>query len=107
MPNEKARNENPEKKVREFWRRHGHHSVIAAKHTEFVIEPKVFMGDKLNPEILKLLVLNYLTQTSRQDSGIGNIEVATDKLIIKSPKGKPLVIVNDQRIVQQYINSRQ
>ena len=65
------------------------------------------MGDKLNPEILKLLVLNYLTQTSRQDSGIGNIEVATDKLIIKSPKGKPLVIVNDQRIVQQYINSRQ
>ncbi|OGC11740.1 hypothetical protein A3K48_04525 [candidate division WOR-1 bacterium RIFOXYA12_FULL_52_29] len=107
MSEEKSALEKLEESLKEFWRQSGQASVIAAKHTEFVIEPKVFMGDKLNPEILKLLVLNYLTQTSRQDSGIGNIEVATDKLIIKSPKGKPLVIVNDQRIVQQYINSRQ
>ncbi|MBU0629307.1 MAG: hypothetical protein KKC80_00110 [Candidatus Margulisbacteria bacterium] len=107
MSEEKSALEKLEESLKEFWRQSGQASVIAAKHTEFVIEPKVFLGDKLNPEILKLLVLNYLTQTSRQDSGIGNVEVSTDKLIIKSPKGKPLVIINDQRIVQQYINSRQ
>lgn len=93
--------------LKELWRRSGSASIIAAKHTEFVVEPKVFLGDKLNPEILKLLVINYLAQTSRQDSGIGNsVEVTPDKLIIKTPKGKPLVIVRDKKLIQQYLAAR-
>ncbi|MFA5035315.1 MAG: hypothetical protein WC500_06020 [Candidatus Margulisiibacteriota bacterium] len=106
MSEEKSALEQLEVALKELWKRSGQASVIAAKHTEFVIEPKIFMGDKLNPEILKMLALNYLSQTSHQDSGIGNVEVAPDKITINSPKGKPLVIINDQRVVQQYINSR-
>lgn len=106
MPEEKSALEKLEELLKDIWRQSGSASVIAAKHTEFVVEPKIFLGDKLNPEILKLLVLNYLGQTSKQDSGIGNVEVTPEKLIIKTPKGKPLVMVRDKKIIQQYLSAR-
>ena len=92
--------------LKDFWRENGKPQIIAAKHTEFMVEPKIFMGDKLNPEILKLLVVNYLAQTSNQDSGTGNIDVAPEKLVIKSPKGRPLVVVRDKKIIQQYLSQQ-
>mgnify|MGYP001065653129 CR=1 FL=1 len=95
-----------EDKLKDFWKKTGNASVIAAKHTEFVVEPRVFIGDKMNPEILKLMVINYLAYASKQDSGIGNIDVTPEKLVIKSPKGKPLVIVRDKKIIQRYIAQR-
>jgi len=106
MSEEKSALEKLEDLLKDLWREHGNSSIIAAKHTEFVVEPKVFIGDKLNPEILKLLVVNYLAQSSKQDSGIGNIDVTPEKLVIKSPKGKPLVIVRDKKIIQQYLASK-
>ena len=107
MSEEKSALEKLEDLLKDFWKENGNASVIAAKHTEFMVEPKVFIGDKLNPEILKLLVVNYLAQTSKQDSGMGgNIEVTPEKLVIKSPKGKPLVIVRDKKIIHQYLASR-
>ena len=106
MPEEKSALEKLEDLLKEFWRVSGNASIIAAKHTEFVVEPKIFFGDKLNPEVLKLLVINYLASTSTQDSGTGNIEVTPEKLIIKSPKGKPLVVVRDKKVIRQYIESQ-
>lgn len=107
MLEEKSALEQMEELLKGLWRQSGHASIIAAKHAEFVVEPTVFIGDKLNPEILKLLVINYLAHASKQDSGIGaNIEVTPEKLVIKSPKGKPLVIVNDNKIIQQYLEAR-
>ncbi len=107
MHEEKSALEKLEDKLKDLWRNQGNPHIIAAKHTEFLVEPKVFLGDKLNPEILKLLVLNYLAQSSKQDSGFGkNIEVTPEKLVIKSPKGKPLVIVRDENIIQQYLTQR-
>jgi hypothetical protein len=103
MHKEKSAMEKLEDKIKELWKKSGSASIIAAKHTEFVVEPKIFIGDKLNPEILKLLVMAYLSQTSIQDSGAGNVEVHPDKLIIKNLKGKPLVIVNDKKIIEQYV----
>jgi len=106
MPEEKSALEKLEELLKEIWKETGSASIIAAKHTEFMVEPRVFLGDKLNPDILKLLTINYLMQSAKQDSGIGNIEVTPDKLTIKSPKGKPLVVVSDRRIIQQYIAAR-
>lgn len=106
MNNEKSALERLENKLKELWREKGDAHVIAAKHTEFVVEPKIFMGNTLNPEILKLLVANYLAQSSSQDSGVGNIDVTPEKLTIKSPKGKPLVVVRDKNVIQQYLASR-
>jgi hypothetical protein len=105
MP-EKSALEQLEELLKSYWKQSGNASIIAAKHTEFVVEPKVFLGDKLNPDILKMLVVNYLVQTSRQDSGTGNVDVTPDKLVIKTPKGKPVVVVRDQKLIQQYLAAR-
>jgi hypothetical protein len=108
MNEEKSALQQIEEALKEFWRDHGDAKVIAARHTEFVVEPKVFIGDKFNPEILKLIVLNYLANSTVQDSGTGaRIEIEQEKLIIKTPKGKPLVVVQDQNIIQQYLAMKQ
>ncbi|MFH1683604.1 MAG: hypothetical protein ABIA67_01845 [Candidatus Margulisiibacteriota bacterium] len=106
MPEEKSALEQLGEMLKEYWRKNGNPSVIAAKHTEFVVEPKIFLGDKVNPEILKLLVINYLANTSVQDSGTGNIDATPEKLVIKSPKGKPLVVVRDKNIIEQYLSQQ-
>lgn len=107
MPNQqKSELEKFEEMLRDFWRMQGNPSTISARHTEFTVEPKVFIGHKLHPDILKLLVINYLAQSAKQDSGTGNIEITPEKLVIKTPKGKPLVIVRDQKLIQQYLAAR-
>ena len=106
MPEEKSALEKIEAILKEIWRASGSGSVIAAKHTEFVVEPKIFLGDKLNPEILKMLTINYLAQTSRQDSGTGSVEIKSDRLVIKTPKGKPVVVVRDKKLIHQYLSAR-
>lgn len=104
---EKSGKERLEEKLKELWRRSGKASVIAARHTEFVVEPLVFIGGELNEEILKVLVINYLANASRQDSGIGqNIEIKNDQLIIKNHQGRPVVCVRDRNLITQYLNSR-
>lgn len=100
---EKSALEKFEEMLKDAWKKAGKANIIAAKYTEFVVEPKIFIGDKLNPEILKFLIVNYLNQTSTQDSGIGNVEVTPDKLIIKTPKGKPVCIVRDKKIINEYL----
>ena len=105
MPEDKSALEKLEAMLKALWKKSGQASVIAARHTEFVVEPKVFLGDKLNPEILKVLVMHYLANTSKQDSGAGrNIEATPEKLVIKSSKGKPLVIVRDKKIIKQFLS---
>ena len=84
--------------------RKGLHEDAVKAYNSMVKGPTVYtFWDKLNPEILKLLVVNYLAQTSKQDSGTGNIDVTPDKLVIKSPKGKPLIVVRDKKVIQQYL----
>jgi hypothetical protein len=100
---EKSELEKLEDVLRDFWKKNGNPHLIAARHTEFMVEPKIFLGDKLNPEVLKLLVLNYIKSTSNQDSGTGNIDVSPDKLVIKTSKGKPLLVVRDKKIIRQYL----
>lgn len=92
-----------EEKLKEHWKKSGQASIIAARHSEFVIEPKVFIGNKLHPEILKVLVLNYLANTSAQDSGVGSVDVSPNKLVIKTPEGKPVAIVRDKQVIRQFL----
>jgi hypothetical protein len=102
MEKEKSALEKLEDMLKDFWRKSGKSHIIAARHTEFVVEPKVFLGNKLNPEVLELLALNYLAQSSRQDSGTGNVDVTPEKLVIKTPKGKPIVAIHNKRIIERY-----
>ena len=106
MPEEKSALEKVEAILKKFWRETGNAHLITARHTEFIVEPRIFLGDKLHPEILKLMVINYLAQATKQDSGIGeNIEATPEKLVIKTPKGKPLITVRDRKLIQQYLEA--
>ena len=100
---EKSGLELMEDMLKNYWRKHGNPYIIVGRHSEFVVEPRVFMGNKLNPEVLKMLIAHYLASASVQDSGAGKIEVKSDKLIIKSPNGKPLAVVRDKRLIEQYL----
>lgn len=94
-----------EQMLKSFWKKNGNPQVIAARHTEFVVEPKVFLGDKLNPEVLELLALNYLKNCTRQDSGMGsNVDVSPERIVIKTPKGKPVVVIRSQKIIRQFLD---
>ena len=106
MAEKKEPAKNIDDQLKAFWRKKANPSIIAAKHSEFMIEPKIFIGDKLNPEILKLIVVSYLAHASKQDSGFGNIDIAADRLVIKSPKGEPLVIVRDKKIIEGYLSGK-
>ena len=109
MPEEeqnKSALEKLQEKLLSMWKQSGKASIITGRHTEFVVEPKVIMGTKLHPDILKVIVLNYLYNTSKQDSGTGNIEASPERLVIKGADGKKLIVVRDKQIIQQYIASR-
>jgi hypothetical protein len=92
-----------EEKLKELWRKSGQASIIAARHSEFVIEPKVFIGNKVHSDVLKVLTLCYLSNSAAQDSGVGNVDASPDKLVINNDDGKPMVVVRDKRIIRQYI----
>lgn len=92
-----------EEKLKELWRKSGQASIIAARHTEFVVEPKVFVGNKIHSDVLKVLTLCYLSSAAAQDSGVGNVDASPEKLVINSDEGKPLVVVKDKRIIRQYL----
>jgi len=96
--NQLAPSANLESVLQDLWKKQGQAHVIAAKHTEFMVQPKIFIGDTLNPEILKLLVNNYLSRPRQ------NVEVLGDRLVIKSPKGNPLATVFDPKIIQRYLS---
>jgi hypothetical protein len=106
MEQEKSSLEKLEAKLKDLWRKSGKANIIAARHSEFVIEPKVFIGNKMHPEILKIMILQYLANASAQDSGVGNVEVTPKKLIIKTPDGKELVTVRDKKIIRQYMSQQ-
>lgn len=96
-----------ESKLRNFWLDHGEASVIAGKHAEFVVEPKIYFGDKLNPEVAKLIIQIYLLQCSKEDTAAGRILASPNKIVIKDSKGKPAVIVRDKALIAEYLACRQ
>ncbi len=106
MEDNRSALEKLESKLKDLWRKSGKANIIAARHSEFVIEPKVFIGDQLHPEILKLMIMQYLAKASAQDSGIGNVEITPQKLIIKTPGGKELVAVRDKKLIRQCLSQQ-
>jgi hypothetical protein len=98
--------EKMENMLKGFWKKHGNPHYIVGRHTEFVVEPRVFMGNKLNPEVLNLLIQNYLACAAADDSGVGKVKVKDDKLVITTPKGKPLAIIRDKKLIEQYLAQR-
>ena len=103
---EKSALELVEDSLKGYWRKRGNPHIIVGRHSEFVVEPRMFMGKKLNPEIERLLIKNYLASAAAGDSGMGKVVVKSNKLLIKDQHGKTVVTVSDRKLIKEYLAQR-
>jgi len=101
---EKTAIEQMEETLLDFWRDYGRARPIKAMHTEIEIKPRVFLGSEVNPEIMKLLVIVFLSQAKIEDILSGRIAVASEKVIINDDSGKKLVEVTNPGLITGMIN---
>ncbi len=90
-----------EDELKKLWRTYGNHHPIKGVHTEIEIEPKAFLGDKLNPEISGLLASVYLSKTTIDDVNRGKIELHDQAIVIKDKNKKPIAIIRSQKAVKE------
>jgi hypothetical protein len=96
--------EKAQEALRKFWLEKSKTPVIKAKHAEIYIEPKVFVGKKLNPEIEGLIVKERLSKITPEDIAKGRIVITADKILIKDKTGKPLAEVRSKKLINNMIN---
>jgi len=77
--------------------------VIKGAHTEIVVEPRCYVGGKVNPQVAELLVSAYLRKCSKQDLENGRITVEDGLLIIRDTHGNPVARVRKQKIIQEFM----
>ncbi len=96
--------EQAEEQLKKFWLEKSHAPIIKAKHTEIFVEPRVFVGGEINPEIMKLVVSEYLSKVSVEDIGKGRVIITSDLIKIKDDDGTLLAEVRGKRIIDSMIN---
>ena len=74
-----------------FWLDHGAQPAIKARHTEVSIEPRFFVGDRLNPQIAKKIVEVFLLNATPAHFISGRITVTKEGVQIKDARGAVIV----------------
>ncbi len=101
---EKTELEKLEDALRAFYRDYGRRTPIKARHTEVMVEPRFFIGGKLNPEIERLIVIVYLSKVKMDDILRGRVIIAPDLISIKDENGEEIVKVTSKKIIEGIIN---
>lgn len=96
--------EQAEEALHKFWLEKSKAPIIKAKHTELFVEPKVFVGGELNPEIGKLVIQEYLSRVRVEDIAKGSIVISSDLIKINDENGKLIAEVRSKRIINSMIN---
>ncbi|MBU0572955.1 MAG: hypothetical protein ABIJ26_01270 [Candidatus Margulisiibacteriota bacterium] len=93
-----------EEALKRFWKDYDQNSrPIKGVHTEVVVEPKFFLGGKLNPQVRDLLITVYLSSCTREDVEKGKITIQNGTLLIKDKYGKPMATIRKQRIIREFM----
>lgn len=88
-----------------FWKKRSPQAQVKkTPHATLVIEPKVFIGGELNPEISKLIVKEYLSTFSLREVLRGEVLIAPQAIIIRDRQGKPLVKVKSASMIASMQN---
>jgi len=85
-----------EDELKKIWRAYGSKGPIKGALTEIDVEPKIFVGDSLNPEVSDLLASVYLSKTTIEDVENGNLEIRDEAIVIKDKNKKPIAIIRSQ-----------
>lgn len=91
-----------EDELKKVWKEYGSCGPIKGAHTEIEVEPKVFLGDAINPEIADILASIYLSKTTIEDLHNGNLELHDEAIVIKDKNKKPIAIIRSQMILREF-----
>ena len=91
-----------ELELKKVWKEYGRRSPIKGAHTEIEVEPKVFLGDTINPEIADILASIYLSKTTIEDINNGNLELRDEAIVIKDKNKKPIAIIRSQMALREF-----
>jgi len=85
-----------EDELKKLWRSYGGKSPIKGALTEIEVEPRIFVGDSLNPEVSDLLASVYLSKTTIEDVENGNLELRDEAIVVKDSNKKTIAIIRSQ-----------
>ena len=94
-----------ESELKRTWKSYAGKGPIKGAHTEIEIEPKVFFGESLNPEIAEVLASVYLSQTTIEDLENGTIEIRDEAVVLKDKKTKkPIAIIRSKKTIHSLMD---
>ena len=82
-----------EETLKWFWRKNSDTKMMKAKNAEFIVEPKVFIGGEINPQIARLIVKRYLERVTPEDIINRKIVITEEKIIINDDEGNKILEV--------------
>ncbi len=89
-----------EKGISSFWKDYGHNISVSAKLCNFVIQPRFIVGNAVNAEVSKKLVMVYISQSTSEKLASGMIKQFNDSVSITPKTGKITINVVDSGAVQ-------
>lgn len=90
--------------LKRFWMDKKKSRLIKARHTEVLVEPRVFVGGHVNPEISKLLIQEYLAKITVEDIARGGVIITSDRIMIYDDSRKLTAEVGGKKIIDSMIN---
>ena len=93
-----------ERALKKLWRKYNPAPVIKAKHTEISVEPRPFIGGKLNPQIADFILRLYLQKVKVNPNFNGEIEVRDGILKVKDKNGRLIAETTSPKIIREYLN---
>ncbi|MFC1559750.1 hypothetical protein ACFLZ2_04220 [Candidatus Margulisiibacteriota bacterium] len=92
-----------EDSLKEFWKDYGRTLSYKGRHTQVRVEPKFVIGNKINPEIAKRIVMIYLMQMTSDKVVEGEVKIDSDGLKIFD-KGKQVAHISDVNTIDNMRN---
>lgn len=92
-----------EKAISKFWKDYGRTLSVRGRHTQVKVEPKYIVGNRVNPEVAKRIVMIYLMQMTTDRVVQGELKVDSEGLKIFD-KGKQIMQVSDIDVIDNMEN---
>lgn len=96
--------ERVEEALKWFWRKNSGTKMMKAKNAEFIVEPKVFIGGKINPEIARLIIKRYLERVTPEDIIDKKVVITEEKVVINDDEGNQILEVKSKSLINKMVN---
>jgi len=95
--------QNLEDSLKDFWKEYGRVLSVRGRHTHVKVEPKYIVGNKINPEVAKRIVMIYLMHLTSDKVVSGDVRIDSDGLKIFD-KGEQIINITDANTIDSMRN---